>query len=85
MNHYDVIESGKVRINAASYPQKPSGKVREGKKIAAREGGGKGQSGLILREKEYHGWYNSVNKHLSEDVQKFVADLRSTREPTIRG
>jgi hypothetical protein len=36
-------------------------KIRDGKKIAARKGGGKGELSLILRSKEHHGGDNSVN------------------------
>ncbi len=40
--------------------------ARAGKKIAAWKGGGKGQLGLILREKEYHQGHNPVNNYLFE-------------------
>ena len=39
-------------------------RYEQAKKIAARKGGGKDQLSLILRAKEYHKDYNSVNKFL---------------------
>jgi len=74
IRHGNLLESGfeiapnRKRFGSGSRWKEQAGQssveIREGKKIAARKGGGKAQLRLILPKKEYHCSNNSVNTYL---------------------